>query len=569
MPDSPDAHEMFKAVSKKTDESEFFTSFPKGYQKGRTKYVVITGTVISGVGKGTISSSVGTLLKLFHGFKVSPIKFDGYLNYDAGTLNPYRHGEVFVLDDGTECDLDLGTYERMMNTSFSKSNYLTSGKIFKTIIDKERAGKYLGRDVQFIPHVTGEIKGFLRSLAVGSDADIVMVEVGGTVGDIENSYFMEAMRELAYEEGKENVCFITVTYILQPHSLGEHKSKAAQLGLRTLMGMGIQPDIVICRSETPVSDKIREKISIYSNVPMERVINCYDIDNIYKIPLFLKDAGMDEEIIKILKLGKREGNSREEYHKWEDLVRKINSAKREVTIGIVGKYTTVHDSYLSILKAIEHTAPYVGAKPTIKWIEATNVTRDNVKQKMEGMDGIIVPGGFGERGTEGKIECIRYARENDLPYFGLCFGFQMAVIEFSRNVCGLKGANSTEIDDETPHPVICILPEQGEIKGLGGTMRLGGFDLAIEKGSFAHKLYGKDHARERFRHRWNVNTKYIEALEKNGMVFSGRAPEKKIMQILELPDKRFFLGTQFHPELTSRPINPHPLFRGFLEACLK
>ncbi|HJW96733.1 MAG TPA: CTP synthase [archaeon] len=569
MPDSPDAHEMFKAVSKKTDESEFFTSFPKGYQKGRTKYVVITGTVISGVGKGTISSSVGTLLKLFHGFKVSPIKFDGYLNYDAGTLNPYRHGEVFVLDDGTECDLDLGTYERMMNTSFSKSNYLTSGKIFKTIIDKERAGKYLGRDVQFIPHVTGEIKGFLRSLAVGSDADIVMVEVGGTAGDIENSYFMEAMRELAYEEGKENVCFITVTYILQPHSLGEHKSKAAQLGLRTLMGMGIQPDIVICRSETPVSDKIREKISIYSNVPMERVINCYDIDNIYKIPLFLKDAGMDEEIIKILKLGKREGNSREEYHKWEELVKKINSAKKEVTIGIVGKYTSVHDSYLSILKAIEHTAPYVGAKPTIKWIEATNVTRDNVKQKMEGMDGIIVPGGFGERGTEGKIECIRYARENDLPYFGLCFGFQMAVIEFSRNVCGLKGANSTEIDDETPHPVICILPEQEEIKGLGGTMRVGGFDLAIEKGSFAHKLYGKDHARERFRHRWNVNTKYIEALEKNGMVFSGRAPEKKIMQILELPDKRFFLGTQFHPELTSRPINPHPLFRGFLEACLK
>ena len=569
MPDSPDAHEMFKAVSKKTDESEFFTSFPKGYQKGRTKYVVITGTVISGVGKGTISSSVGTLLKLFHGFKVSPIKFDGYLNYDAGTLNPYRHGEVFVLDDGTECDLDLGTYERMMNTSFSKSNYLTSGKIFKTIIDKERAGKYLGRDVQFIPHVTGEIKGFLRSLAVGSDADIVMVEVGGTAGDIENSYFMEAMRELAYEEGKENVCFITVTYILQPHSLGEHKSKAAQLGLRTLMGMGIQPDIVICRSETPVSDKIREKISIYSNVPMERVINCYDIDNIYKIPLFLKDAGMDEEIIKILKLGKREGNSREEYHKWEELVKKINSAKKEVTIGIVGKYTTVHDSYLSILKAIEHTAPYVGAKPTIKWIEATNVTRDNVKQKMEGMDGIIVPGGFGERGTEGKIECIRYARENDLPYFGLCFGFQMAVIEFSRNVCGLKGANSTEIDDETPHPVICILPEQEEIKGLGGTMRLGGFDLAIEKGSFAHKLYGKDHARERFRHRWNVNTKNIEALEKNGMVFSGRAPEKKIMQILELPDKRFFVGTQYHPELTSRPISPHPLFRGFLEACLK
>lgn len=569
MPESPDSHEIFKSVSKKSDDSEFFSSFPKGYQKGKTKYVIITGTVISGVGKGTFSSSIGTLLKLFHGFRVSPVKFDGYLNYDAGTLNPYRHGEVFVLDDGTECDLDLGTYERMMNANFSKDNYLTSGKIFKMIIDKERAGKYLGRDVQFIPHVTGEIKGFLRSLAITSNADIVMVEVGGTVGDIENSYFLEAMRELAYEEGKENVCFVTVTYILQPHSLGEHKSKAAQLGLRTLMGIGIQPDIVICRSENPVNEKIREKISVYSNVPVERVINCYDIDNIYKIPVFLQDTGIDEEIIKILRLEKRHGTERPEFERWKELVNKINSSHREVTIGIVGKYTTVHDSYLSILKAIEHTSPYLGIKPKIQWIEATNVTRDNVEQRLHGVDGIIVPGGFGERGTEGKIECIRYARENDLPYLGLCFGFQMAVIEFARNVCGLKGANSTEIDDQTPHPVIYILPEQEEIKSLGGTMRLGGFDLTIEKDSFAHKLYGKDHARERFRHRWNVNPKYIETLEKNGMVFSGRAPEKKIMQILELPGKKFFLGTQFHPELTSRPIAPHPLFRGFLEACLK
>jgi CTP synthase len=569
MPESPESHEMFKAVAKKTDDSEFFSSFPKGYQKGRTKYIVITGTVISGVGKGTFSSSIGTLLKLFHGYRVSPVKFDGYLNYDAGTLNPYRHGEVFVLDDGTECDLDLGTYERMMNANFSKDNYLTSGKIFKMIIDKERSGKYLGRDVQFIPHVTGEIKGFLRSLAMDSGADIVQVEVGGTVGDIENSYFLEAMRELAYEEGKENVCFVTVTYILQPHSLGEHKSKAAQLGLRTLMGLGIQPDIVICRSENPVNEKTREKISIYSNVPMERVINCYDIDNIYKIPVFLQETGIDEEIIKILNLPKKQNGDMKNFEKWKELVRKINSAHREVTIGIVGKYTTVHDSYLSILKAIEHTSPYLGIKPKIQWIEATNVTRDNVEQRLHGVDGIIVPGGFGERGTEGKIECIRYARENDLPYFGLCFGFQMAVIEFARNVCGLKGANSTEIDDQTPHPVIYILPEQEEIKGLGGTMRLGGFDLAIEKDSFANKLYGKDHARERFRHRWNVNPKYIEALEKGGLVFSGKAPEKKIMQILELPGKKFFLGTQFHPELTSRPISPHPLFRGFLEACLK
>jgi CTP synthase len=565
----PESHEMLKAVSKKSDDSEFFSSSPKGYQKGKTKYVIITGTVISGVGKGTFSSSIGTLLKLFHGYRVSPVKFDGYLNYDAGTLNPFRHGEVFVLDDGTECDLDLGTYERMMNSSFSKDNYLTSGKIFKMIIDKERAGKYLGRDVQFVPHVTGEIKGFLRSLAVNSGADIVLVEVGGTVGDLENSYFLEAMRELAYEEGRENVCFVTVTYILQPRSLGEHKSKAAQLGLRTLMGLGIQPNIVICRSENPVSEKVREKISIYSNVPVERVISCYDIDNIYKIPMFLQDTGIDEEIIKILSLPKKKNGDMAEFEKWKELVRKINAAKKEITVGIVGKYTTVHDSYLSILKAIEHTSPYVGAKAKIQWIESSTVTPENVKQKLEGVDGIIVPGGFGERGVEGKIECIRYAREHDLPFFGLCYGLQMAVIEFSRNVCGLKAANTTEIDDETPNPVIYILPEQEEIKGLGGTMRLGGFDLIIEKGTLANKLYGKTHARERFRHRWNVNPKYIECLEKNGMVFSGRAPEKKIMQIMELPGKRFFLGTQFHPELTSRPIDPHPLFRGFLEACLK
>jgi CTP synthase len=302
---------------------------------------------------------------------------------------------------------------------------------------------------------------------------------------------------------------------------------------------------------------------------MERVINCYDIDSIYRMPLFLQERGLDEEIIKMLSLPRKEASDRAEYHKWKDFVEKMNSADREITVGIVGKYTNVHDSYLSILKAIEHTAPYLGIKPKIQWIEATNVTHDNVRGKLEGIDGIIVPGGFGERGTEGKIECIRYARENDIPFLGLCFGFQMAVIEFARNVCGLKGANSTEIDDQTPHPVIYILPEQEEIKNLGGTMRLGGFDLKIEEDSLAHRLYRKDHARERFRHRWNVNPKYIETLEKNGMVFSGRAPEKKIMQILELPGKKYFLGVQYHPELTSRPISPHPLFKGFLEACLK
>ncbi len=564
----PKSTDILKSLSEKSDEHEFYTGLPNGYVRGKTKYLVITGSVISGVGKGTFSSCIGNLLKMYHGLNVSPVKFDGYLNFDAGTLNPFRHGEVFVLDDGTECDLDLGTYERMLNQNLSKDNYLTAGKIFKTIIDKERAGKYLGRDVQFIPHVTGEIKGFLRKLAVKTGADIVLVEVGGTVGDLENSYFLEAMRELAYEEGQENVCFVSVVYILEPGSLGEQKSKAAQLGLKALMGMGIQPSIVVCRSESPVQEKVREKISIYSNVPLERVVGSFDVDNIHKLPLYMREKGIDLAVMDILGLKDKKSPS-EEFRKWEGLSRSIDSASREVTIGITGKYTTVHDSYMSILKALEHTAPYLNARTRVKWIETTRVTPHNIREAMKGLDGVIVPGGFGSRGTQGKIECIRYARENDLPFFGLCYGFQMAVLEFARNLCGIKDANSTEIDPETKNPLICILPEQEEIEGLGGTMRLGGFDMVVKPGTLAHRLYESERVRERFRHRYNVNTKYIETLEKKGLVFSGMAPQKRIMQILEFPNNRFHLGTQFHPEFTSKPLKPNPLFRGFLEACLE
>ena len=563
----PKAAKVLESLSSRSDEHEFYTRLPKGYVPGKTKYLVITGSVISGVGKGTFSSCIGNVLKIFHGLRVSPVKFDGYLNFDAGTLNPYRHGEVFVLDDGTECDLDLGTYERMLNQGLSKTNYLTAGKIFKTIIDKERAGKYLGRDVQFIPHVTGEIKGFLRGLAADTQADVVLVEVGGTVGDIENSYFLEAMRELAYEEGPGNVCFVSMVYILEPGSLGEQKSKAAQLGLKALMGMGIQPSIVVCRAESPVQEKIREKISVYSNVPLERVIGSLDVDDIHKLPLFLREKGVDRAVMEIL--GLRSRKTSREFREWNALVDRINSARREIVVGITGKYTTVHDSYMSILKALEHTSPYVGAKVKVKWIETTRVNSGNVREAMSGLDGVIVPGGFGSRGTEGKIECIRYARENDVPYLGLCYGFQMAVLEFARNVCGLKNANSTEIEPDTKHPVICILPEQEEIEGLGGSMRLGGYDVVIRKGTKALELYKKDKIKMRFRHRWNCNPKYIDILEKNGLVFSGFAPKKKIMQILELPNHPFFIGTQFHPEYTSRPLNPDSLFRGFLEACLK
>jgi len=575
---------IFESLAKKSEEHEFYNNIPEGYQRGRTKFVVVTGSVISGVGKGTFTSSLGNLLSLYHGLKVAPVKFDGYLNYDAGTLNPYRHGEVFVLDDGTECDLDLGTYERMLNQNLSRDNYITAGKIFKTIIDKERAGKYLGRDVQFIPHVTGEIKNFLRNLAVKSRADIVLVEVGGTVGDIENSYFLEAMRELSYEEGKENVCFINVVYILEPGSLGEQKSKAAQLGLRTMMGLGIQPSIVVCRSEKPLKESVREKISIYSNVPVNRVINSRDVGDIHKIPLFLREVGVDKEVIEILKLRGCDKPCTPFYSQWERLAENVKVAKKQVSIGITGKYTTVHDSYISILKALEHTAPRMGARANVRWIETTDP--DHAVSELKGLDGIIVPGGFGSRGSEGKIACIKYARENDMPFLGLCFGFQMAVLEYARDVAGIKDASSTEIEPRTKEPVICILPEQEEVKGLGGTMRLGGYDIAVREGTIAHKLYGKSMIRERFRHRWNVNTQYIERLEKAGLVFSGMAPQegedglkqadkavkpvKRIMQILELPKSRhrFFFATQYHPEFTSRPLAPSPAFMGFVEACL-
>jgi len=559
----------FQELSGKTQGHEFYNNLPEGYVAGKTKYVVVTGSVISGVGKGTFTSCLGTLLSLYHGFRVAPVKFDGYINVDAGTLNPYRHGEVFVLDDGTECDLDLGTYERMMNQNLCKDNYLTAGKIFKTIIDKERAGKYLGRDVQFIPHVTGEIKNFLRSLAVKAKADIILVEVGGTVGDIENSYFLEAMRELGHEEGRDNVCFINIVYILEPGSLGEQKSKPAQLGLRTLMGLGIQPDIVVCRSEHPLKESIREKISIYSNVPVERVINSRDVGDIHRIPVFLKEIGIDNEVLKILGLKPKASSGKPAFRQWEDLVAKIDKPRKQVKIGIIGKYTTVHDSYISIIKAVEHCGLHLGIKSELVWIETTDIKADaDAKKALAGLDGIIVPGGFGSRGSEGKIACIKYAREHKTPFLGICFGFQMAVIEYARSLCGKKNANSTEIDGKCD-PVICILPEQEEVSGLGGTMRLGGYDMAIKPGTQARELYGKDVVRERFRHRYNVNTKCIEILEKAGLVFSGMAPEKRIMQILELPSDKhpFFFATQYHPEYTSKPLSPSPIFMGFLNAC--
>ena len=563
-------NELLASVGGVSNESEFFLPLPDGYRKGRSRYCFVMGTVMSGLGKGIFSSCLALLCQQ-KGLKVAPIKLEGYLNIDSGTLNPFRHGEVFVLDDGMECDMDLGTYERMLDQDLNRRNFATSGQIFRAILDKERHGDYLGRDVQMIPHVTGEVKLKLRNLAASTDADMVFVEIGGTVGDLENAYYIEAMRELAYEEGPHSCCFVALTYILEPATLGEQKSKAAQLGIKQLMQLGVQPDIIACRAAAAVTEKVRQKISVYSNVPMERVISVPDSASIYMIPAMLRDAGIDFEVLRLLKIEDRINlrHERRAWSKWCDFTDRIGSAARAVTIGITGKYTSVRDSYASIINALEHAGIALGVDVTIKWIDTTGIDDADAAEALAGVDGIIVPGGFGTRGAEGKIACIKHARENRLPYLGLCFGFQLAVVEFARNVCGLESANSTEIDARCGEAVIDVLPEQKAIEGLGGNMRLGGRDISLKRDTLAWKLFGgKESVRMRFRHRYEVDPRYIGVLEKHGMVFSGKAPAQPIMQILELPSHPFFVGTQAHPCLTSRPLRPQPMFVGFVAAAM-
>ena len=563
--------DILASVSNISTDSEFFSPIPAGYKKGKTRYCFVLGTVMSGLGKGIFSSCLAKLMQ-DKGLRVTPIKLEGYLNIDSGTLNPFRHGEVFVLDDGMECDMDLGTYERLLDQDLSEANFATSGQIFKSVLYKERHGDYLGRDVQMIPHVTGEVKLKLRQLAMKSDADIVFVEIGGTVGDLENAYFIEAMRELAYEEGPNSCCFVALTYILEPKTLGEQKSKAAQLGIKQLMQCGVQPDIIACRASSPVNEKVRQKISIYSNVPLERVFSMPDSASIYMIPAMLREAGLDFEVARLLKIDDRINlrNERKAWAQWCDFTDKIGKADHEITIGITGKYTSVRDSYASILNALEHAGIGLGCDVKIKWVETTPITDSNVAEYLADVDGIIVPGGFGTRGAEGKIACIKYARENNLPYLGLCFGFQMAVIEYARNVCGLAEANSTEIEPGCAEPVIDILPEQKEIEGLGGNMRLGGRNIELKPDTLAWRLFGgKASVRMRFRHRYEVDPRYIEVLEKDGLVFSGKAPNQPIMQILEIPSHPFFMGTQAHPCLTSRPLRPQPMFIGLVVSAMQ
>ena len=583
-PNSPDAEDtvFLRQFGESHDTTEFHSPVPEGYQTGRHKFVAVMGTVMSGLGKGIFSSSLAKLLK-DKGLAVAPIKMEGYLNIDSGTLNPFRHGEVFVLDDGTECDMDLGTYERVLNQNLTRANFVTSGQVYAEILERERRGGFLGRDVQMIPHVTGLVKLRLRTLAMtggpgGGPADVVFIEVGGTVGDYENLFYIEALRELAFEEGPQSVCFVALTYVIEPAVLGEQKSKAAQLGIKRLMEAGVQPHILACRAQNPVTDTVMQKIAMYSNVPIKRVFSMHDRESIYTIPEAMWAEGLDREILSILDLHDRVDPVHEERarRRWSEYADKIRAPRRhKVTLGITGKYTSVRDAYASIDRAIEHAATHLSADVEVKWIDTSDITHANVADRLggNGLHGVIVPGGFGERGVEGKIACVHHAREQRIPYLGICLGFQMAVIDYARDVLKLEGANSTEFDAHCPHPVIAELPEQRKIEGLGGTMRLGAQDVLLQPDSLAWFLFEPGEVAtvsQRFRHRWEVEPAYIDRLTAAGLRFSGRHGTHPIMQVLELDPARhpFFIASQFHPELTSRPLRPHPMFMGLVAAAI-
>ncbi len=565
---------------KSSDETtEWHSPSPPGYQRGRTKYVVVIGTVMSGLGKGIFSSSLAKLVQ-DKGLAVAPMKLEGYLNIDSGTLNPYRHGEVFVLDDGMETDMDLGTYERVLDLDLSRRNFMTAGQVYTEVLERERRGGYLGRDVQMIPHVTGVVKYRLRELAMtggpnGGPADVVFVEVGGTAGDYENGFYIEALRELAFEEGPSSTCFVALTYVIEPQSLGEQKSKAAQLGVKRLMEAGIQPHIVACRAHNPVTETVLEKIAMFSNVPQRRVFSMHDRESIYVIPDSMRAGGLDREVLSLLALHDRVDQAAEDASRqvWSSFVTRLRAARRHrVRIGITGKYASLRDAYASIDKALEHCGAHLSVHIDLRWIDVSEFDPNRVGENLEGLDAIIVPGGFGQRGVESKIACARHARTTRLPYLGICLGFQVAVIEYARGVLGLAEANSTEFAPETPDPVIAELPEQKRLEGLvGGTMRLGAQDVAIAEGSLASHLYGKRPlVRERFRHRYEVEPAYIDRFADAGLRFSGRHPKQPIMQVLELDRAAhpYFVGAQFHPELTGRPLRPQPLFMGLVAAAI-
>ncbi len=524
------------------------------------KYIVVTGGVMSGLGKGITAASIGRLL-VDMGYKVVPIKIDPYINIDAGTMNPFQHGEVYVLKDGTEVDLDLGHYERFIGVELTGEHNITTGKIYRNVIEKERAGVYLGQTVQIIPHVTDEIKSWIRSVAEKSGAEICLVEIGGTVGDIEGMPFLEAIRQMHNEEREEDFLLVHVT-LIPLDSGGEQKTKPTQHSVKELRELGLHPDVIVGRCKERLREGTKRKISLFCDVPVEAVISNEDVEDIYEVPLVFKREGLDEYVARKLRLERRKSSK-----EWDGLIEKLKSLKEEVSIAIVGKYVDVRDAYISIREALKHAGISVGCRVNYIWVDSEDVER--FEEFECEADGILVPGGFGKRGAEGKVKAIKYARENGIPFLGICFGFQLAVIEFARNVVGLKDANSSELDENTPHPVIDLLPEQREIDKLGGTMRLGEIEVTVKPGTIAHRLYGTEKIYERHRHRYEVNPEYIEMLEKHGLVFSGYSDGGRRMEIAEIPNHRFFFATQFHPEFKSRPLSPSPPFVGFVRAALE
>ncbi len=528
----------------------------------KPKIIFVTGGIISGIGKGASAASISFLLKS-RGFKVLPIKMDPYLNKDAGTMNPYQHGEVFVTEDGAETDLDLGHYERFLNMNLDKYSNFTTGSVYSHVMDLERHGDFLGKTIQIIPHVTDEIKRRIIQPAEEKKVDIVVIEIGGTAGDIEEEPFLEAARQIYGERGEENVAFIHVVKIDYVFPSEEEKTKPIQQSVRTLRETGIHPDFLIVRCKQEFDGEIKSKIAMFTNVAVDHIIEAPNVGSIYEIPLNFRKKRLDENILKKLDLAVRKLDILALQRK----IRKMKRLTKTVRVGMVGKYVVNPDAYLSVIEAVKHAALEVGVKAEVVQVDSE---KDNILRKIKELDGIIVPGGFGRRGIEGKIKAIKYARENKMPFLGLCLGLQVAVIEFARHVCGLRRANSTEFDARTPNPVIAIMPSQKDVKDLGGTMRLGAWAMGLVKGTRARELYGKDTVDERHRHRYEVNPEYHDILEKNGLVFSGWAKEdERLVDMIEIPEHPFFMGTQAHPEFKSRFLAPHPLFVGFMKAAAR
>ncbi len=528
-----------------------------------TRFVFVTGGVVSSLGKGIAASSLGLLLKS-RGLQVAMQKFDPYLNIDPGTMSPFQHGEVFVTDDGAETDLDLGHYERFTGTTVGRQNNVTAGQIYEGILSKERRGDYLGRTVQVIPHVTDEIKSRITSLAASTGADVLIVEIGGTVGDIESLPFLEAIRQMRLELGRERTCFLHLTLVPYIRSAGEIKTKPTQHSVKELREIGIQPDVLLCRSEFPLGEEVRKKIGLFTNVPPQDVIEAPDVDTIYRVPLVLHENGLDERVVKLLGIE----SQAPALDAWRSLVDRITAPTKNVKIAIVGKYTQVHDAYKSILESFVHAGAAHDARVELVWIESESLEKGDLEATMAGMDGLLVPGGFGERGIEGKIRAAEWAREHEIPYFGICLGMQAAVVEFARHVCGWPDAHSSEFDPQSNKKVIDLLADQIGVEQKGGTMRLGSYRCNLAPGSKARVAYGADTIYERHRHRYEFNNKLGPQLVSRGLAVTGRCPNRDLVEIVEIPDHPWFVGVQFHPELKSRPMEPHPLFVGFVGAAL-